>query len=65
MSENGHKATSTVNFDRPKLERLKKALADAKAGGAKRHDVFTFEGEQYVVAYAGYVIEHVDKTLSP
>ena len=48
----------TVPWDRPKLERLKKAYA-----GNKSEDMFWFEGERYVSRYAKYLIEYLEKEL--
>jgi len=39
-----------VSFDRPKLERLKKAKAKAEKEG---RDTFIFDGDEYVVIVAG------------
>lgn len=46
-----------IDFDRPKLDRLKKDYDKAKASGAEQ---FTFDGEVYLVSYAKYVIEYLE-----
>jgi hypothetical protein len=49
----------TVKFDRAKRERLRKAYNDAK----DRVEVFAFEGDDYFVGYAKYLLEHLDNVL--
>lgn len=56
----GRKQRTTVKFDRPMLERLKKAKQEAEQAGQQQ---FTFEGNDYLVAYAKYLIEYLDKAL--
>ena len=49
-----------VTFDRPKLERLK--LVYQEAIEAKRES-FWFEGKEYLVAYARYLIEYLESVI--
>lgn len=49
-----------VSYDRPMLERLKKAWA---AAPGDKDAVFTFEGHEYVKGYAKYLIEYLEKEL--
>jgi hypothetical protein len=48
-----------VNFDRPKLERLKKKMAETE------EDIFEFEGCQYVKGYAKYLVHYMESRLLP
>lgn len=54
--------TETVQFDRPTLERFKKAYDRAKMNPLT--DVFEFEGKKYVLGYAKYLIEFLDERLA-
>jgi hypothetical protein len=49
-----------VTFDRPKLERLKSAYQ--KALEAKK-EIFLFEGKEYFVGYAHYLIEYLETSV--
>lgn len=49
-----------MHFDRPRLERLKKALEEAKACGAGQ---FVFEGRLLLVSYARYLVEYLEGRL--
>ena len=51
---------SSIAWDRPKLTRLKHAIAKAKRN---RLEVFTFEDHEYLVAYAKYLIDYLDRVL--
>lgn len=53
-------SAGTVQFDRPKLERLKAAIKAAEAAGA---ETFTFEGHDYLVSYAKYLVEYLESRL--
>lgn len=53
-------SAGNVTFDRPKLERLKAAIAAAQAAGL---DQFTFEGHDYMVGYAKYLAEYLEGRL--
>jgi hypothetical protein len=53
-------SANKVEFDRPKLERLKKAIKAAEIAGA---DTFTFEGHDYLVSYARYLVEYLESRL--
>jgi hypothetical protein len=47
-----------IRFDRPMLNRLKKAYDKATS---KSKDMFTFEGNDYVTNYAKYLIEYLEE----
>ncbi len=49
--------TVTIKWDRPKLKRLKKAQAAAIEQG---QEVYVFEGNELLVAYAKYLIQHLE-----
>ena len=48
----------TVNWTKDKLERFRKAYVAAKDGG--NDAIFKFEGYEFVVGYAKYLIEYLD-----
>ena len=50
-----------INFDRPKLTRLKTASEQAKKNG---EDCFTFDGEKILVSYAKYLIEYLESEFT-
>ena len=53
-----------VTFDIPKRERLREAYKKAvKKHGERSRDSFEFEGGEYVIAYAGYLLEYLDMQL--
>ena len=54
-------AAKLINWDRPMLKRFKKAYASTE-DLADDH-VFVFEGNQYVRAYARYLIEFLEGEL--
>lgn len=49
-----------TNFDRPKLERLKKAMARAKRDNSPS---FKLDDDEYLVTYAQYIVEYLDGRL--
>lgn len=49
-----------ISFDHDKLQRLRKAHAEAVDKGV---DMFVFEGHQWLVSYAGYMIEYLASVL--
>jgi len=51
--------TISITFDRPKLERLKKAYAKVKSDDI----IFTFDGRDYLGGYAKYVIAYLETQL--
>ena len=51
-----------VTWDRPKLERLKRAYKQAQEQG---HTQFTFDAAPVLVAYAKYLIEYLEERLPP
>jgi hypothetical protein len=53
-----------VKFTPEKVQKLKAALKKAQEAGKGRHDVFTFDGVEYVVGYAAYLVEHLENELS-
>lgn len=50
-------------WDRPKLERFKKALEAARPNG--RDSAFQFDGADFLVSYAGYLVEYLEGKLAP
>lgn len=53
--------TPTIDFDKKKLKKLKKAYE--KAMKANR-DTFLFEGHELFGSYAKYLIEYLDSELT-
>lgn len=51
---------NTINFTRPKLDRLRAAHKRAKEAGLEQ---FEFEGTTLLVSYAGYLIEFLETKL--
>lgn len=49
-----------VSFDRAKTDRLKLAMKEAKDQG---RESFVFEGNEFLVAYAEYLVEYLDGYL--
>lgn len=64
MKANHHQTNEeewpTIKFDRPMLERLRLKHAQAKRA---KETVFVFEEREYLVSYAGYLIEYLDSQL--
>jgi hypothetical protein len=58
--EEDNMADKSINWDRPMLERFKKAHADAVA---KKVTKFTFDGNEFLVAYAKYLIQYLEGVL--
>lgn len=50
-------ARDTVSFDRAKLARLKKVMAEST------EEQFEFEGKQYVRGYAKYLVQYLESQL--
>jgi hypothetical protein len=53
--------SDTITWDRPMLERFRKAYAKA---AASKDDVFTFDGHDFVLGYAKSLIEYLDGRLA-
>lgn len=51
-----------ISWDRPMLERLKKAYDVARVTAK---DTFMFEGNEFVIGYAKYLIEYLETKLPP
>lgn len=49
-----------VNWDRPMLDRFKMEYEKVRGGS---DEVFQFEGNEYVVGYAKYLIEYLEQKL--
>jgi hypothetical protein len=49
----------TITWDSDKLKRLKAAYRSAVRAGLEPDDVFSFEGNDFVVAYAFHLIEYL------
>jgi hypothetical protein len=47
-----------IPFTRPMLERFKKALE-----GKDKEDVIVFEGHEFLVSYARYLVEYLEGEL--
>jgi len=54
--------TNTIAWDAAKLERFKKAVADAEKG-AVASGCFAFEGHDFYLPYAKYLIQHLEGVL--
>ena len=52
-----------VQFTAKKLQRLKTALQQAQATGKGRHATFEFDGTEYVVGYADFLVEYLTTKL--
>jgi hypothetical protein len=52
---------TTINFDRIKLKALKKKYTEAVKDNK---ETFIFEGNEFLVSYAKYVIEYLENKLS-
>jgi len=50
----------TVQWNSEKRDRLTLALHDAKASGK---DTFMFDGDEYVVGYAKYLLQYLNERL--
>ena len=50
-----------IEWDRDKLSRFRAAVLQAKA---RNNDQFRFEGHEFVVGYAEYLIEFLDDRLA-
>lgn len=58
------KDTRTIGWNRAKLTRFRKAYHEAASNmETRRSDVFTFDGYEYVVGYAFYLIEYLNGAL--
>jgi hypothetical protein len=56
--------TNTIQIDAAKLQRLKSAHKKALDEGKGRDAVVTVDGDEFVVAYLGYLIEYAESRLS-
>jgi len=54
----------TINWTREKLEQFKRDFAQAMSTVGP-FGTFTFEGNDFFVSYAKYLIEYLENTLSP
>lgn len=54
------KARETIEWDPPKLARFKKVYAEARD---RRLDTFMFDGHEFVIGYAEYLIEYLEGAL--
>ena len=50
---------NTVNFNYDKAKRLRLAYNNALDAGKKTKDTFVFDGQEYVLGYAYYMLEHL------
>jgi hypothetical protein len=49
-----------INWNKPMLERFRKAYQKAVA---EKVDTFMFDGNEFVVGYAKYLIQYLDSAL--
>lgn len=56
--------TEMINFTVDKLKRFKRAYNRALANGTDWNEAFTFEGKEWVVGYAKYVIEYLEEKFN-
>ena len=49
-----------IQWTRPMLKRFKKAFAQAVIEQNTKEGVFNFDGREFLIAYAAYLIEHLD-----
>ena len=52
-----------IAWDRPMLKRFKTAYKAACETPGDASDVFTFEGHEFVIGYAKYLIEYLEGQL--
>ena len=57
------KDSRVIEWDRPKLERFKKVYSAAVAQRTN-DDVFEFDGHEFNIKYAKYLIEYLDSRLA-
>lgn len=50
----------SITWTKPKLERFKQAIAEARTN---QEEVFDFEGHPFVLTYAHYLAQHLDSKL--
>jgi len=51
---------TSITWDRKKLERLRRAYDLAKMGHDTDDHVFVFDGHEFLVSYAKYLLEYLD-----
>ena len=56
-------AKATINWTRPKLQEFR-AEHERHKHKDRIKDTFTFEGHEFVVGYAGYLIEYLEGVLA-
>lgn len=54
-----HMDSASVKWDRPMLARFKRTYTQV-VNHPKKPDTFTFEGHEYVVGYAKYLIQYLE-----
>ena len=52
---------SVIEWTKEKRDRLEAAVQYELMNGAGRFDKFTFDGHEFVVGYAQYLLEYLDK----
>ena len=52
-----------IEWNREKLERFKRACAEARAAGMTGKESILFEGYEFVLDYAKYLIEYLETKL--
>lgn len=54
---------SVIEWTKEKRDRLEKVYKSEIANGSGRYDTFTFEGHEFVIGYAEYLIQHLNTEL--
>lgn len=54
-----------INWTVPMLRRFKEEYAKQQAGGKDKHATFKFDGHEFVMGYAKYLIEYLELRFGP
>lgn len=57
-------STIAGNFDSMRAKSLRKTLEDAKAEGMSRDQVVMFDGQELLISFGEYLLEHVEMELA-
>lgn len=52
-----------IEWTKDKRERLRKACKAERAKGMNRHGIFQFDGHDFVLGYAEYLVEYLDMRM--
>lgn len=58
------KTTKMITWDQLKLQNFKRAYNVAIRKGKTKDDVILFEGDEYLMGYAKYLIQHVENVIN-